>query len=516
MAPATPAAPTTPADATPATPATAATPASAAGATTTAAAPTGETIKMVAGHSQMITLGQPAGKVSIGNADVADVNTLSRTTLLLTAKKGGSTGLIVIDDQGRSAMTEVVVEPDYSALRRQLAESFPGVRLDVTALNDSIGVRGLVPSVRVAEQVIELAGAYGKVHNFVEVAGGQQIMLHIRFAEVSKSAVRQLGVNFGGTDGVSAVSTTAFGGGTNVFSLPAAFGGTEAFSAASFAGAAGVNGVGRFGHTPFDYFITALEENGLVRMLAEPNVVAINGQEGSFVAGGEIPIPISQGGGSGAGAAVTVEYKEYGIKLNYTPLILGDGRVRLKVAPEVSSLDEANAVRANGFDIPAITKRKVSTDRRAGRRPEPGAGRAAERHEQRDERRDPDPRRHPGPGDAVPVDPVPAPADRAGRHGHAAPGRRDQPRPDAAGPRRALAGAVRRGVYFNHDLGGPIANSGSVESGPMKSGRPVVGAVPAVTATPAARPVAATTPPPVYRGTYGFAPAAGDATAAAR
>ncbi len=120
-------------------------------------------------------------------------------------------------------------------------------------------------------------------------------------------------------------------------------------------------GTGAFGKTAFAYFLQALEENGLVRMLAEPNVVAINGQEASFIAGGEFPVPVSQGGGSGAGAAVTVQYQEYGIRLNFTPLVLGNGSIRLKVAPEVSELDFANAVRSNGFLIPALTKRKVST-----------------------------------------------------------------------------------------------------------------------------------------------------------
>ena len=118
---------------------------------------------------------------------------------------------------------------------------------------------------------------------------------------------------------------------------------------------------GAFGRTSFAYFINALEENGLVRMLAEPNVVAINGQEASFIAGGEFPVPVSQGGGAGAGAAVTVQYQEYGIRLNFTPLVLGNGQIRLKVAPEVSELDFSNAVRSNGFLIPALTKRKVST-----------------------------------------------------------------------------------------------------------------------------------------------------------
>ena len=204
-----------------------------------------------------------------------------------------------------------------------------------------------------------MATTFAKVHNFTEIAGGQQVNLQIRFAEIDRSAVRNLGVNFGGVDGISTfgnnigqvsplgfiqTSPTQLGLG-----VPTPNSGVTLF------------GTGAFGRTSFAYFVQALEENGLVRMLAEPNVIAINGQEASFIAGGEFPVPVSQGGGTGAGAAVTVQYQEYGVRLNFTPLVEGNGMIRLKVAPEVSSLDYSNAVRSNGFLIPGLTKRKVST-----------------------------------------------------------------------------------------------------------------------------------------------------------
>ncbi len=279
--------------------------------------------------------------------------------LLVTGKRGGSTALIVIDDTGRSSVYDVTVDPDFTALRRQLREAFPGVAVRAEPLNDTIALRGTVPSDKVADQIVEMAGTFAKVHNFMEVAGGQQVNLQIRFAEIDRSAVRNLGINFGGTDGISTfgnnigqVSPLGFiqqGPGLLGLGVPSPSAGVTLF------------GNGAFGKTSFAYFMQALEENGLVRMLAEPNVVAINGQEASFIAGGEFPVPVSQGGGSGAGAAVTVQYQEYGIRLNFTPLVLGGGHIRLKVAPEVSALDFANAVRANGFLIPALTKRKVST-----------------------------------------------------------------------------------------------------------------------------------------------------------
>ncbi len=329
-------------------------------ATQPAAAPADTGLHLDAGRSLIVHLARLAKLVSVGDPAVAAVNVMpDGRGLLVTGKRGGSTALIVIDDTGRSSVYDVTVDPDFTAVRRQLREAFPGVAVRAEPLNDTIALRGTVPSDKVANQIIEMAGTFAKVHNFMEVAGGQQVNLQIRFAEIDRSAVRNLGINFGGTDGISTfgnnigqVSPLGFiqqGPGLLGLGVPSPSAGVTLF------------GNGAFGKTSFAYFLQALEENGLVRMLAEPNVVAINGQEASFIAGGEFPVPVSQGGGAGAGAAVTVQYQEYGIRLNFTPLVLGGGNIRLKVAPEVSALDFANAVRANGFLIPALTKRKVST-----------------------------------------------------------------------------------------------------------------------------------------------------------
>jgi pilus assembly protein CpaC len=282
-------------------------------------------------------------------------------TVLINGKKGGTTTLVVLDDMRRTTIYDLAVAPDFTALRAQLKEQFPGLPVTATPLGDTISLRGMVPNDKVAAQVNEVAGTFAKVHNFLEIAGGQQVMLQIRFAEVDRSAVRQLGVNFGGTDSVSSFANNI--GQVNPLGFITSGTSINGVGLGAVTGGSAVQlfGQGQFGRTAFAYFVQALEENGLVRMLAEPNVVAINGQEASFIAGGEFPVPVSQGGGSGAGAAVTVQYQEYGIKLNFTPLVLGNGQIRLKVAPEVSELDFSNAVTSNGFRIPALTKRKVST-----------------------------------------------------------------------------------------------------------------------------------------------------------
>jgi pilus assembly protein CpaC len=316
-------------------------------------------IHLSPGKTRVIITKRKIATINIGNPDAAFVKSTGPNSLMVTAKKPGGTGLILWDEQGQMTVIDVTVEPDMATLRRELKEAFPNSNIIVTPLADSISLRGTVPSLKVAEQVVELATAFGKVHNFLEVSGCQQVMLQVRFAEVSKSATQDLGINFGGVDGIS-----SFGNNVGQIS-PLGFiqGANNTLNLGVPTPSSGVTlfGSGAIGRTSFAYFLQALEENGLVRMLAEPNVMATSGKSAEFTAGGEFPVPVSQGGGTGSGAAVTVDYKEYGVKLNFTPIVLGDGTIRLEINPEVSELDFANAVRSNGFLIPALTTRKVHT-----------------------------------------------------------------------------------------------------------------------------------------------------------
>jgi pilus assembly protein CpaC len=250
---------------------------------------------------------------------------------------------------------EVSVDPDLAMLLHQIKQSFPGLELSITALNDSIAIRGQVPSAQVAEQILEMASTFGKVHNFLETAGGQQVMLQVRYAEVSKSALRNLGVSFGGTDGVSSV-TNAIGNGGTTFT-----GTSPGLGLATATGGSGITvfGQGRFGVVAFDYFISALRTNGLVKVLAEPNVMASSGKTASFLAGGQVPIPVPQPGNGGS--TITIQYENYGVQLNFTPQILGNGKIRLEVAPEVSDLDYSVGVAVAGTTVPGFTDRKVNT-----------------------------------------------------------------------------------------------------------------------------------------------------------
>ncbi len=313
-------------------------------------------LHLTSGKSTIINFRRMYKTVSIGSPEIADCNQISATSLLVTAKKPGTTALVVLDDESHSVVIDVVVDPDLALLQRTLKDQFPGLDVTVTPLNDTLALHGRVPSMRVAEQIVEVAGTYGKVHNFLEISGGQQVMLKVRLAEVSKSALRNLGVTFGGTDGISSFTTASVANGANTFNIPAAAG-SPLYTASL--GATNLFGQGKFGATSFDYFITALRTNNLLRDLAEPNLLTSSGVEASFLAGGQIPIPVPQPGNGGS--TITIQYVQYGVQLKFTPDVLGNGRIKLKVTPDVSQLDYGHAISINGLSVPGFTERKLET-----------------------------------------------------------------------------------------------------------------------------------------------------------
>lgn len=331
-------------------------------------------ITLTVNRSTVVNTTRPYRRVSTSQPEIADINAISPTSVLVTAKKPGNTQLILWDDQDRADVVDIVVEYDLKGLRDQFGSMFPNSNIEVSAANGTIVLRGRVGSVDTAEQAEQIAAPYSgkdKVLNFLEVAGGQQVMLQVRFAEVSRSALSALGVNaafaagssFGGSN-IGQVNPTALvpGEGSFLGDTPAPEGllltGDQAVSPAVT-----LYGGGQIGSFFLEAFVEALRRNNLLRILAEPNLIAISGQEAAFLAGGEYPIPVAQGGaGAGtAGTAITVEFKEFGVRLVFVPVVLGNGQIRLKVAPEVSNLDFTTAVRFNGFVIPGLNTRRVAT-----------------------------------------------------------------------------------------------------------------------------------------------------------
>ena len=316
-------------------------------------------VRLLINRSTIITTNRPQKRLSVSEPSIVDVNGISPTRFLLTAKKPGATQVIVWDDQDRAQTIDVTVQPDITGLREQLGK-IAGAQIEATTTDDTVILRGRAPSLSAAEQAAALSSAYGKrVVNLLEVGGGQQVMLQVRVAEVSKSATRALGMNFGFIDGpsifgsnVGQISPLGFkeiGVGQLILGVP-----TSPPPAVNYFGK------GEIGNTSFSYFLSALRDNNLLRILAEPNLIAISGQEASFLAGGEFPIPVPQSG-TGNNTTITIQYREFGVKLNFVPIVLGDGRIRLRVSPEVSDLDFTTAVQFSGFVVPGLSQRKVTT-----------------------------------------------------------------------------------------------------------------------------------------------------------
>lgn len=325
-------------------------------------------LRLSVNKTAVITTKVPYKRISVGQPEVADVNPIGPGNILVTAKKPGSTQIIIWDDMDRSQVVDVSVEVDLQAVHDQLKAMFPACQIEVSTLNGAVALRGRVPSLQAAEQAVAVVSPYAdKVLNFLEISGGQQVMLQVRIAEVSRTAISNLGINGNYASG-------AFLGGSNIGQVnpsdrlisTGTVGVTPPPDGVIIDGQTTVNstvtlyGSGQIGNFYLEYFLNALRENNLLRILAEPNLIAMSGQEASFLAGGEFPIPVTQGGGTG-GVAITIEYREYGVKLNFVPVVLGNGKIRLKVAPEVSELDLTTAVRLGGYIIPGVTKRRVET-----------------------------------------------------------------------------------------------------------------------------------------------------------
>ena len=315
-------------------------------------------VRVTVNKTVVLTTTQPYKQVSVGSPDIADVNLIGPQNILVTAKKAGSTQLILWDDNNRSQVADVIVGMDLEALQTELNTAFPGSKITVTAMNSSLALKGTAPDLKTAEQAATMAAAYSpRVMNMIEVAGGQQVLLQVRFAEVSRKATNALGVNFGIADGVSFLGSNI----GQVSPLTIADGVTPpALGVPPPSPSVTLFGRGVIGGTAIDYFITALRQNNLLRILAEPNLVAISGQEASFLAGGEFPVPVPQSG-TGGGTTITVEYREFGVRLNFVPVVLGDGKIRVKLSPEVSDLDFSSPLVIQGSRIPIINKRTVTT-----------------------------------------------------------------------------------------------------------------------------------------------------------
>jgi pilus assembly protein CpaC len=297
------------------------------------------------GTSALITAVSPAERVALGDPSVADAIVMSPTEILVNGLQVGTTSLLVWDRAGRVTMYTIEVSPDIGGLERQVRSLFPDLPVRLSATGNAVVVSGEIRDALAARRVLEIVRASGaSVINNLVAPSALQVLLHVRIAEVNRSAIQQLGSDmfltnphrYGEVEELSTVQIETLSSGlVRLFLL-------------------GDNGAS------LEAVIRALRTRGDFRSLAEPNLVTLEGEEATFLAGGEFPFPSVQG--AGGSERVTIEWKEFGVRLNFTPWVTNDGRVRLNVAPEVSSLDFANGLQFAGYVVPAILTRRTATD----------------------------------------------------------------------------------------------------------------------------------------------------------
>jgi pilus assembly protein CpaC len=323
-------------------------------------------LSVAVGKTVLIDCAKPVSRVAIGMAEVAEASAISPTEIMVVGKTAGETSLILWDSKGNRQFFNITVRPPaiisndrIESVRRQLQMELPGQPLRISADRDTVFLRGTVTDLNSAARAAQIAGTAGKVVNLLNVqvpAADPQILLKVRFASIDRSKGIQAGINLFS----SGFGNTLAGINTGQFSPPAV-----STSAGTGSNTTISNELNLFAFLPglnLGATLEALESRGIVEVLAEPNIVASNGKQASFLAGGEFPIPIAQGGGSGGSTAITIEFKEYGIRLNFIPTITPRGSIRLQVAPEVSALDYAHAVEIGGAEVPALTSRKVNDE----------------------------------------------------------------------------------------------------------------------------------------------------------
>lgn len=328
--------------------------------------------------SQVLRVDRAYSKALIGNPEIADIVPISPTSVYVLGKKSGTTSLTLYDGSNRLiAVVDVVVGPDVLTLKRQLADLLPGDRISARMSNDSVVLEGMVSNAVMADRAVQIAETYapGKVVNLLSLGSAQQVMLEVRFAEVKRSALSQIGVNWGTNNSGNTryaigggASVTPIGG-TSTITIPGGTttvpNNTPVFQIGSITDSFGIIAqTFRALGTHFNVQLDALERRGAVTTLAEPTLIALSGETASFLAGGEFPVPVVQntaGGGNGGAAAYTVEWKPFGVSLAFTPTVLADGVINMIVAPEVSSIDPSASIVINNLTIPGIQTRRAKT-----------------------------------------------------------------------------------------------------------------------------------------------------------
>jgi pilus assembly protein CpaC len=315
-------------------------------------------LTLAAGSGTVIDCPAGVARVSTSNPEVVDAIVASDVEVLFHARNIGQATLVVWDKTGQRSVFQVSVEPDFEPLRRLLGATFPDEQIEVRATRDSVALVGRASSQAVADRALALATASFK--NSVSALRvnaappERQILLRVRFAELNRAVTTEFGINLvstGAANTPGAVTTGQFPSAT----ASELNGRSTKFTLSDM--------LNIFAFRPdlnLAVFLRDLQTRGLLQILAEPNLVATDGKEASFLAGGEFPVPIAQSGANAG--AITVQFREFGIRLNFLPHMTAYGSIRMHVRPEVSTIDPSNGISVSGFRIPALSTRRVETD----------------------------------------------------------------------------------------------------------------------------------------------------------
>ena len=310
-------------------------------------------------HRQSYILPSPwkVARVAVTDPAIADIKVLTADQVLIQGLKIGTTDILLwSEDETQVLQKKVNVVLDVEKIRAKLGSLFPSSSLQLSESGENLIIMGSHRNASNAAQLQEYLEKTGiSFIDMTDVAGVQQVQLQVRIAEVTKTALRKLGVDWvqAGTDFQSGIRP----GGALADSYSITPGSILEYELGSSVTAFGV-----VTKADLAFFLEALAENQYLRLLANPTLVALNGEEAGFLAGGEFPVPVVQNSGTGTGgSAISIEYREYGVRLMFKPIVLGDGTIRLYASPEVSELDYANGTTVNGTSVPGVLSRKAQT-----------------------------------------------------------------------------------------------------------------------------------------------------------
>lgn len=308
---------------------------------------------------------QRFAEVSVANPDIADVAALSDQTIYILGKSPGATTLTLLGEAGRLITNvDVQVSPDLTEFKQRLREVLPGEEIEVRGANGGVILSGVVSGARKIDTAVNLAGLYApdRVTNLMTVGGTQQVMLKIRFAEMQRSTSKALGFNIAALSGQRSLGngdSISLGGATGAETARLTDGDGDGVRDVPLIPVPGSFGIGNIalsiGGVFLDVLINALEQRGVVRSLAEPNLVALSGDTAQFLAGGEVPIPVQDENG------ITVEFKPFGVGLSFTPTVVDEDLINLELETEVSAIDTSVQINTAGILVSGFTTRRART-----------------------------------------------------------------------------------------------------------------------------------------------------------